>query len=79
MALNQSSIGNPCKLTEVREWANIKPDMSIENVKMPLFAYFKNPAPNRIDRTSPLGVPVWHNALKELKTLIYRGAGSLVR
>lgn len=69
MALNQSSIGNPCKLTEVREWANIKPDMSIENVKMPLFAYFKNPAPNRIDRTSPLGVPVWHNALKELKDL----------
>lgn len=36
---------------------------------MPLFAYFKNPAPNRIDRTSPLGVPVWHNALKELKDL----------
>ena len=31
--------------------------------------YFKNPAPNRIDRTSPLGVPVWHNALKELKDL----------
>ena len=36
---------------------------------MPLFAYFKNPAPNRIDRTSPLGVPVWCNALKELKDL----------
>ena len=36
---------------------------------MPLFAYFKNPAPNRIDRTSPMGVPVWHNAMKELKDL----------
>ena len=69
MATNQLSIGDPCKLTEVREWANIEPDISLLNVEMPLFAYFKNPAPNRIDRTSPLGVPVWHNALKELKDL----------
>lgn len=69
MTTNQLSIGDPCKLTEVREWANIEPDISLLNVEMPLFAYFKNPAPNRIDRTSPLGVPVWHNALKELKDL----------
>lgn len=69
MATNQLNIGDPCKLTEVREWANIEPDISLLNVEMPLFAYFKNPAPNRIDRTSPLGVPVWHNALKELKDL----------
>ena len=69
MVTNQLSIGDPCKLTEVREWANIEPDISLLNVEMPLFAYFKNPAPNRIDRTSPLGVPVWHNALKELKDL----------
>lgn len=62
-------IGDPCKLTEVREWANIEPDIAIQNVEMPLFAYFKNPAPNRVDRTSPLGVPVWHNAMKELKDL----------
>lgn len=69
MATNQLSIGAPCKLTEIREWANIEPDISLLNVEMPLFAYFKNPAPNRIDRTSPLGVPVWCNALKELKDL----------
>ena len=64
-----TNIGDPCSLTEVKEWANIAPDIAIENVDMPLFAYFKNPAPNRIDRTSPLGVPVWHNAMKELKDL----------
>lgn len=62
-------IGDPCKLTEVREWANIEPDISLLNVEMPLFAYFKNPEPNRVDRTSPLGVPTWHNAMKELKDL----------
>lgn len=66
---SQMNIGDPCQLTEVREWANIEPDISIQNVEMPLFAYFKNPAPNRIDRTSPLGVPVWLNAMKELKDL----------
>lgn len=64
-----TSSGEQIPLTQVREWANIEPDIAIENVEMPLFAYFKNPAPNRIDRTSPLGVPVWHNALKELKDL----------
>lgn len=64
-----TNIGDLCSLTEVKEWANIEPDIAISNVDMPLFAYFKNPAPNRIDRTSPLGVPVWHNALKELKDL----------
>lgn len=64
-----TNIGDPCSLTEVKEWENIEPDIAIENVEMPLFAYFKNPAPNRIDRTSPLGVPVWHNAMKELKDL----------
>ena len=64
-----TNIGNPCSLTEVKEWADIQPDIYAENVEMPLFAYLKNPAPNRIDRISPLGVPVWHNALKELKDL----------
>lgn len=64
-----ANIGDPCSLTEVKEWEDIEPDIAIANVEMPLFAYFKNPAPNRIDRTSPLGVPVWHNALKELQDL----------
>ena len=61
--------GDQIELSEVREWAGIEPDIAIENVEMPLFAYFKNPAPNRIDRTSALGVPVWSNAIKELKDL----------
>ena len=65
----QTSIGKPCELSEVREWAGIEPDIALLNIQMPLFAYFRNPAPNRIDRTSPLGVPVWNNCLKELKDL----------
>ena len=64
-----TSPGDQIALTEVKEWSDIQPDIAIENVEMPLFSYFKNPAPNRIDRTSPLGVPVWNNAMKELKDL----------
>ena len=64
-----TSPGDQIPLAQVKEWSNIEPDISLLNVEMPLFAYFKNPTPNRIDRTSPLGVPVWNNALKELKNL----------
>lgn len=62
-------IGKPCKLSEVPDWANYEEDVALQNVKKPLFSYFKNPVPNRLDRTSPLGVPIWHNCLKELKDL----------
>lgn len=62
-------IGKPCPLTEVKEWAGIAPDISLSNVKRPLYAYFKNPVPNRVDRSSALGVPIWYSALKELNDL----------
>lgn len=62
-------IGKPCKLSEVPEWAYLEEDIALLNIKKPLFSYFKNPVPNRLDRTSPLGVPIWHNCMKELKDL----------
>lgn len=64
-----ASIGDPCSLSEVPDWADIEPEFYVHNIDRPLFAYFKNPAPNRIDRTSPLGVPIWNNAMNELKAL----------
>lgn len=64
-----TGIGRPCDLAEVEEWAAIEPDVYIANVEKPLFALFKNPAPNRIDRDSALGVPIWGNCIKELKDL----------
>lgn len=66
---NSNDIGEPVKLSSVPEWAHLEEDILLENVQKPLYSYFKNPVPNRLDRTSPLGVPIWHNALKELKDL----------
>lgn len=68
-SIGSIGIGKPCKLSEVKEWNDLIEDINYENIERPLFSYFKNPAPNRLDRTSPLGVPIWNNCLKELKDL----------
>lgn len=62
-----NKMGDPCPLYEVREWANIQPEISILNIEKPLFGYFKNPSANWIDHSSALGVPVWVNGIEELR------------
>ena len=66
---NANSKGDPCSLTEVAEWAELLPDAYIENVDIPLFAYYANPKPNNIDRDTPLKMPFWGLCEKELKDL----------
>lgn len=61
--------GKECRLTDILEWSRLYPDVYIENLEKPLFAFFKNPVPNMIDRFSGLGVPIWHNCIKELRDL----------
>lgn len=68
-ATGSMGIGKPCSLSEVEEWADLQENATLENIESPLFAYFKNPMPNRIDRTSPLGVPIWGNCMVELEDL----------
>lgn len=48
--------GNPILLTEVSEWSNLEPIVTIDNIDTLLFAYFKMPEANTIDLDSPLGV-----------------------
>ena len=56
-------------LSSVDAWADIEPEASIDNIDKTLFAYFKMPYNNVIDPTSPLGVPVFYNAINELRDL----------
>ena len=44
------------------EWASLSAEVQIQNVKRPLFGYFKNPSANNIETTSPLGVSVFARA-----------------
>lgn len=60
-------LGKEIPLTEVPEWASIAPQAVIQNVDRLLFAYFKMPEANTIDRHSPLGVSGFSRAVKLIK------------
>lgn len=64
---DESSLGDPCELTEVPDWADIAPEVNLDNVKEPLYAYFKIPLGNTIDTNSPLGVSVFARAVNVIK------------
>lgn len=55
-AYSESDLGSEIPLTEVAEWAELAPIVSIPNVDFLLFAYFKMPEANTVDLDSPLGV-----------------------
>lgn len=61
---NDNSLGWEVPLTEVEEWAELEPMVTIKEVEKPLFAYFKMPFANNVDYTSPLGVSVYAKATK---------------
>lgn len=63
----KDTLGNQIPLTQVAEWADLAPDVTIANVKAPLFAYFKMPFANSIDTTSPLGVSIYSRAIDLIK------------
>lgn len=62
----EESIGEPCSLSEVEEWKDIEPEVSIDDVDAPLFAYFKMPFGNTTDPASPLGVSVYSRAIDKI-------------
>lgn len=57
-----SDIGTAIPLSDVEEWADIQPETHIANVDFPLFAYFKIPQGNVVDKHSQLGVSVFARA-----------------
>lgn len=53
------SVGTEVGLDVVREWADIEPEIRVENVAGPLFAYFRVPAYNSADSASDCGISVY--------------------
>ena len=66
-SMNFESIGSPCPMTEVPEWADIDQDVYLLNIEKPLFAYFKMPIGNQIDKSSPLGASIYSKAVPRIK------------
>jgi len=64
---NVEVLGKEVPLTAVPEWANLQEEVTLKNVKMPLFAYFKIPNANNVDDTSPLGISVYSRAINDIK------------
>lgn len=64
---NKSHLGNPVPLTAVSDWANIAPEVEIDNIDTLLFAYFKMPEANTVDLDSPLGVSGFSKAVDLIK------------
>ena len=61
------NLGTEISLTEVDEWAELEPEVVLQNASCPLFAYFRIPSANNIDRYSPLGVSVFSRAVNQIK------------
>lgn len=60
---NIVNLGGEIPLDKVEEWAGLAPEVEIQGVDFPLFAYFKVPIANSIDPHSPLGVSVYSRAV----------------
>ncbi len=67
VSMVDDALGKECSLTEVSEWAEITPEVNLQNVESPLFAYFKIPVGNTVDMRSPLGVSVYSRAVELIK------------
>lgn len=50
-------------------WADLVNDVSLENTDKPVFAVFRTPQANNIDIDSPFGLPVFSEAVQELRDL----------
>ena len=66
-SISRGSIGREIPLSEVDEWSQLSESMVIENVKKPLFGYFKPAVANAMEPSSPLGVSVFANAVNLIK------------
>lgn len=59
---SSGSVGADAQLTTIPEWADIEPEVTIENVDGPLFAYFKPPIANTADSNSMCGMSIYGDA-----------------
>lgn len=66
---NSTKLGSKISLSLVPEWKGIKEITKINNVNKLLGGYFKIPIANPVDNTSPIGVPIFANAIEILKEI----------
>ena len=50
-------------------WADLAEEVAVENMERPLFGVFRTPHANNIDLNSPFGLPIFSEAVQELRDL----------
>lgn len=65
---NKDTIGKACSIDST-PWSDILEEAAIDGLEKPLFAVLRTPAANHIEVGSPLGLPLYFEAIEELKTL----------
>lgn len=65
--VNGMDLGQEVALTEVSQWKDMQPTVTVGPVDQPLFAYFRMPQANNIDTSSPLGVSGFSRAKSLIK------------
>ena len=53
----------------VTPWSELREETAIANMKQPLFGVFRTPQANNIDMDSPYGLPIFSEAVQELRDL----------
>lgn len=66
-SIYEADLGREVPLTDVPEWKDIAPEVTIENVDKLLFTYFKMPEANTVDPMSPLGMSGYGRAVHLIK------------
>lgn len=65
---SENGNGKPCAI-EITPWIGLAEDAEISGVDKPLFGVLRTPAANNIDIDSPMGLPIYADAIEELRDL----------
>ena len=63
----KEQIGQEVPLSAVDQWKNLQPEATLHGTDGQMFGWFKVAAANNVDVDSPMGVSVFHKALKVIK------------
>lgn len=63
----QHPLSEEIPLTEVPDWADLEPSVTIKDVEKPLFVYIRVPSANNVDKRSPLGASVYSKAIENIQ------------
>lgn len=66
---NSTTLGQKIQLSLIPEWKDIQEETYIKNVNKLIGGYFKIPIANPVDNTSPVGIPIFANAIDILEEI----------